>query len=109
MLKENRSSCLCQNCTEETFGETPLKIYLCHEPCPTAACCEVLEENYYPQMNSESEPAQTMSKPFKPSGSSGVPRGGSSGGSSRGGPHGELRASGPHLFACSFEICQFLV
>ncbi|CAL8240092.1 unnamed protein product [Gadus morhua 'NCC'] len=51
MLKENRSSCLCQNCTEETFGETPLKIYLCHEPCPTAACCEVLEENYYPQMN----------------------------------------------------------
>ena len=99
--KENRSSCLCQNCTEETFGETPLKIYLCHEPCPTAACCEVLEENYYPQMNSESEPAQTMSKPFKPSGSSG--------GSSRGGPHGELRASGPHLFACSFEICQFLV
>ncbi|CAL8238969.1 unnamed protein product, partial [Gadus morhua 'NCC'] len=49
--KENRSSCLCQNCTEETFGETPLKIYLCHEPCPTAACCEVLEENYYPQMN----------------------------------------------------------
>ncbi|XP_056433530.1 uncharacterized protein LOC130371698 [Gadus chalcogrammus] len=48
--KENRSFCLFKN-PDETFGGTPFKIYLCHEPCPTAACCEVLEENYYPQIN----------------------------------------------------------
>ncbi|CAL8264172.1 unnamed protein product [Arctogadus glacialis] len=45
--RENRSSCLFQN-PNGTLGWTPFQIHLCHEPCPTAPCCEELED-YYPQ------------------------------------------------------------